>query len=44
MSVYRNKDYEKAKTFTKNINKKLDLRFTQYNPEISEQTKARRRR
>jgi hypothetical protein len=42
--VYRNKDYEKAKTFTENINKKLNLRFTQYNPEISEQTKARRRR
>jgi hypothetical protein len=42
--IYKNKDYEKAKIFTENINKKLDLRFTQYNPEISEQTKARRRR
>jgi hypothetical protein len=42
--VYRNKDFEKAKAFTENMNEKLELRFTQYNPEISEQTKARRRR
>ncbi len=42
--IYRNKEFEKAKAFTENINKKLNLSFTQYNPEISEQTKARRRR